>query len=319
MHHLTRAATLCFVLALLAWQQAPVQAEPKEGDWKSGWNTWATVKKGDWAEYAMEGGIKVRYEAVKVDGKKVTYKHATYAKGELTSEKELTKSWESIKLQSKLPYGKDVVIAWSVQDLELSGVPLKCDVAEWTIGEASSAIYFCKDVPCGGVVKTVTNGRDIVWLCGFFKEGGTEVKADPVKEVVSQMPRFYANSGNYLVVKLSGTGRDETYQRRTVSDAAETSAKLTVVVCDKEGTPDAKAKSSESELTKEAWDKDYGKPSEKGVKLTVGAGEYVCDVYKTNADGREVTEWVSDGAMLKKVIKTKTGETVLEAIQLEMK
>ncbi|MCZ7605001.1 MAG: hypothetical protein M5U25_02800 [Planctomycetota bacterium] len=320
MHHLTRAAALCFVLALLAWHQAPVSAEAKEGEWAKGWNTWATAQKGDWAEYSMEGGNKVRWDVVKVDGKNVTYKRSTFAKDQLTSEQELTKAWNSIKLQSKLPYGKDATnTKWSQQDLVLSGVTLKCDVADWAIGEAASSIYFCKDVPCGGVVKTTTNGKDVVWLSAFQKAGAGEVKSDPQPEVKSQMPRFYAAADNHMVLKISGTGRDTKYQRRTVTSAGETSAKVSIVACDETGTPDAKAVASESELTKESWDKDYGKPAETGVKLKTEAGEFTCDVYKTSDKGKEVTEWISEGAMVKKLIKTGSSETVLEAVKLEMK
>lgn len=320
MHHLTRAAALCLLLALLAWQQSPVSAEAKEGEWAKGWNTWATAQKGDWAEYSMDGGIKVRWEVLKVDGKNITYKRSTYAKDKLTSEQEQTKAWNAIKLQSRLPYGKDATnTKWSEQTMTLSGVELKCDVADWAIGESASAVYFCKDVPCGGVVKTTTNGKDSVWLSAFQKAGAGEVKSDPVPEVESQMPRFYAATGNHIIIKISGTGRDVKFQRRTVTSTAETSAKVSVVACDETGTPDAKAVAGESEITKESWDKDYGKPSEAGVKLKTEAGEFTCDVYKTSDKGKETTEWISEGAMVKKLIKTGSSETVLEAVKLEMK
>jgi hypothetical protein len=75
------------------------------------------------------------------------------------------------------------------------------------------------------------------------------------------------------------------------------------------------------EQTKADWDKKYGKPSETGVTIKVAAGEFKCDVFKQTDEktGKVVTEWISEGAPVKKVIKTKTAETTLELIKIEWK
>ena len=322
MRHLLRASALLCVLVLLAWQQAsPVNAEAKEGEWAKGWNTWKTAEKGDWVEYSIGGFVKVRQEVKKADNGKITYEHATFdGKGKETSRKELTKDWASIKMQGKLPYKKENQVEWKEETLDLEGVKLKCDVAEWALGGVVAQIYYCKDVPCGGIVKTTSGGKDSVWLTGFHTSKSGEVKEDPDKTATkSQLPRFWGTVGNRAVLKISGTGRDESYQSRKITIVEETSSKYDIVSCSKEGIPLPDAKSIEREQTKADWDKDYGTPDETGVTITVGAGEFKCDVYKEKdeSSGKETTEWVSEGAPVKKLIKTRTSETVLELVKIE--
>lgn len=324
MHNLLRVSTLLCVIALLAWQQTPVSADAKEGEWAKGWNTWKSANKGDWAEYSIGGMAKIRQEVIKAEGGEITYEHSTFdAKGTETSKKELTKDWASIKLQGKLPYKKENIVVWKEATLVLEGVTLECDLAEWVLGGTQTQIYFCKAVPCGGIVKTTTGGTDSVWLTGFHTEKSGEIKTgDGTAEATkSELPRFWATTGNMAVLKISGTGRDDAYQRREIVSVAETSSKYSIVACDKDGAIDEKATPVEREQTKEAWDTDYGKPSETGVTLKVAAGEFKCDVFKVTDEksGKVTTEWISEGAPVKKVIKTKTSETVLELAKIEWK
>ena len=324
MHHFTRATALCALLALFAWQQNPIQAEPKDGDWATNWNTWKDAERGDWAEYSLGNGITYKDEVLKVSGGNITYSHTTFSKGVQTSQQEKTRDWVSIKLQIRMPYGKEKSVEWTEEVMMLGDVELNCDKAKWTIGAATTEAYFCKDVPCGGVVKQITNGKDVVWLSAYHSEkkgSGKTDKPDPVADIKTDMPRFYAAPNNQVILKITGTGRDASYQLRTVTTVEEKSAKWTSVACSEDGQPNEGAKTIDNNLTKEDWDKDYAKPSEKNVKLNIGGTDYVCDVFKSKDDklGREITEWVSEGAPLKKVIKSKTGETVLEATKVVMK
>ena len=114
---------------------------------------------------------------------------------------------------------------------------------------------------------------------------------------------------------------DENSKLRKVVAAEEKSAKWSAVACNEEGVPNEGAKAVEKTTEKDTWDTDYAKPSETAVKLTVAAGDYVCDVFKSKDEktGTETTEWISEGALVKLVKKTKSGEPVLEAIQIVMK
>jgi hypothetical protein len=318
-NHVFRIAALMIALGLIA--QAPAQADSDtEGDWAGGWTSWKKAVKGDWAEYSSGAGT-TRWEVLKESGGEVTYLWQTFDKqGKETQKKEKTSGWASIKLTVKLPY--NIKVDWSEEELDLSGTKLACDVAKYKSGETSSVVYYCKDVPCGGFVKSVLNGKDGVWLSAFHTEKSGDVKQDPPREEpksVSKLPRFYAAPDNSALIKITGTGRDATYQLRQVIDVAETSSRYTAVTCDEAGTPIADAKPIEREQKKEDWDKVYAKPSESGVKLTVAAGEFVCDVFKTTVDGKETSEWISEGAPIKKVIKSGETETVMEAVKITMK
>lgn len=324
MQHFIRASALVFAIALFA-MHGTVSADAKEGDWKGGWNTWKTAQAGDWIQYSITGIAGAKQEVSEVKGENITYTHKTLDKnGEETSSKEFTKHWSKIKLQGKLPYG-DIDVTWTTAELEFGNEKLACDVAQWSFGKGEDAhmqqIYYCKDVPCGGIVKTTSNGKDIVWMTGYGK-GGKDVKGAAGVEpeaAKSKLPRWFATVDNTAVVKISGTGRDASYQLRTVTKVDEEMTTWTSVACDAKGTPDASAKTNEQEQTKEGWDKDYASPSETGVKLKVEAGEFVCDVYKSTTGGREITEWISEGLSVKKVINSSGKETVVELVSFTMK
>ncbi|MBZ0135814.1 MAG: hypothetical protein K8I27_05535 [Planctomycetes bacterium] len=327
MQHIIRAMALIFVVAIFAMHSSTVSAEPKEGDWASGWNTWKDSTVGDWIEYSISGVAGIRQDVTAVKGDDITYTHKMLDKvGEVTNSKEYTKAWNKIKMQSKLPYGDAMEVTWTEVVVDFGAEKLNCDLAEWDQGKGNDAaktqVYFCKNVSCGGIVKVATNGKDIVWMTGFAK-AGAKVEGDPTTgqaPVKSKLPRFFASVDNKAVVKISGAGRDDMYQLRTVTDVAEEITKWTAVVCDSEGAADPKARLLEFEQTKEAWDKDYGKPAETGVTLKLDAGEFVCDVFKSTAeDGREITEWVSEGLSVKKIVKAKGKETTIEVVSYTMK
>ena len=324
MQYFIRATALLFVVALFAIHDTTVHAAPEEGDWASGWNTWKTAAEGDWIQYSISGIVGSRQEVTKVAGDNVTYTHKTLDKdGNVTSSNEFTRRWDKIKVQSKLPYGDDMLVTWTEVEVEIGGKKVTCDVASWNQGKGADAaateVYYSKDVPCGGIVKTVTNGNAIAWVTAFKKAGGDAIKEGPKEEVKSELPRFFATVDNKAVVKVSAAGRDDSYQLRTVTSVAETSSKWTVIACDKEGTPDSKGRLLDFEQTKEAWDEDYGKPAETGVTVKVEAGEFVCDLFKSSASGREISEWISEGLSVKKVIKAGGKETTIELVSYTMK
>ena len=315
MNRIFRIAALLLALGLIA--HSPAQADAEEGDWAGGWTSWKTAAKGDWAEYSSGAGI-TRWEVLKESGGEITYLWQTFNKeGKETQKKEKTALWSGIKLTVKLPH--NIKVDWTEETLTLSGVDLVCDVASYVSGETSSVVYYCKDVPCGGFVKSVLNGKETIWLSAFHTEKSGDVKQDPKPETKSRLPRFYAALDNSAIIKITATGKDESYQLRQVVDVAETVTKYTATTCDDKGTPVADAKPLDREQSKEAWDKAYAKPSETGVKVTVVAGEFVCDVFKTTDGTKETTEWVSEGAPIKKVIKSGASETVMEAVKITMK
>ena len=316
MHFAMRMALAAMVVALLAHTSGSAQA--KEGDWASGWNTWKDSEKGDWVEYSMELGNKVRFEVTGTGDGKVSYKHIIYdAKGVEVSNKQISdKDWKSIRLQSSLPRG-NTVVTWSKSEVAMGTLKFECDVASWSMGGTSTSVYYSKSIPCGGIVKTQTNAKDVVWLSAFNSKKLGEAKGDAPKKVESKLPKFWASEGNYVVLKVSLPGKPETYQRREVTSVAEESSKWTVAMCEADGT--AKGSPKEMEQTKADWDTKYATPKEKGKKVKVGEIEVECDVFETVSGSRTTTEWVHQGAVVKTVVKDGDKETVLLAVILEIK
>lgn len=318
MHHLIRASALLFALALLAWQSPQVDAEPKEGDWKSGWNTWAKAVEGDWAEYAMDGGFGIKQEVVKVSGDNVTYLHKTLMKGKETSSRERTRDWKSIKLQGRLPHGRENQVQWKDAEVELDGETLTCTVASWAIGEASTEIWYSKQVPCGGIVKTVTNGKDSVWLTKF-KSSMKDDNGDEDKAVESELPSFYATKGNYAVYQVTDRGRNS-FVRHEITAVEKESSTWTSVKCNKAGDPELGEEPEEHKLTKKDWDAKYTEPKSTGQELETEAGDFECDVFEhTDDEGVKTTEYVVDGLVVMKVVKGERGSETWLLVKHEMK
>jgi hypothetical protein len=316
-----RFTALLIALALIAY--SPVSADKDtEGDWAGGWTTWKTAAKGDWAEYSSgSSGNKVRWEVLDAKGGKVKYSRKTFNdKGVEVMGEEKEKDWTGIKLTYKLPY--NVKIDWTEEELDLSGTKLKCNVATYKSGETMNALYYCKDVPCGGFVQIMLNGKATNWLSSFQKAGGEAVKEtprEPEPEVKSELPRFYATPGNSMLFKITVPGTDARYKLREVLSVTVTETAYFEIQCDENGTPLETAKRMDAKLTKADWDKLYAKPSSTGAKLKVGEEEYLCDVFKTKEGTKEITEWISEGAPIKKTTKDGEKETVVEAIKITMK
>lgn len=306
MRNVIRTTGLMGVLALLAWAHTTVSAAPKEGDFSSGWNTWEKAEKGEWAEYAIgDGGASIRQEVIRVNGGKITYVHKSFMKGKETSSKERTRAWKDIKVQGKLPYGKEDTVKWEEGEVELAGKTIKCTVAKWTIGERATEIWYSESVPCGGIVKTTTNGADIVWLTDYKSNSDDE-----------GLPKFYAAKGNHAVYKIT-KGEETRYEKREVTEVLDDSAKWTSLACDKTGKGLADAKPAKHEMRQSEWDKLYAKPDKTDIELTTDAGTLVCDKYeRANEAGETVTEWYREGLLVKKEV---TGGETCELIKYEMK
>lgn len=318
-----KVAMLAFAgMAALLVSHTTVDAQVKDGDFSTKWNTWKTTQKGDWVEYMLSGGIRVRVEATDVKGESITYVRTTFdAEGKQTGSNELTRKWEAIPPQVRLPHR--VEVTWRDDEATVGDVKVKCRVASWTIEgieTSTNEAWYSVEVPCGGVVKQTMNGKNSVWLHGFksaAKAAGGEAAPEP--EVKTSMPRFFAKVGNLAVYKITVPNRPEMYQRRVVTDVKETTAKYEHVTCDAKGVALEGQEPKTADESLENWQKTYKDPTEKGVKIKVTAGEYTCDVYESTAAGGQNKTWVSDGVIVK--LESKRGEAllVLELVKLELK
>jgi hypothetical protein len=259
-------------------------------------------------------------------GPKITYKFENLdSAGNTTLSKQYTKDWKDIKLNGKLPYKLEV--KWDTAEYEVGGVTVDCDTASWVQSDGTTqAVWYSKDVACGGVVKQTTNGKDMVWLTGFkSKDSGLDTgkagageRPDTPDAAKASLPKFFRTVGNTARYK-AGIGSVVTWQQHTVKEVKDDKATYTVQFCSESGSALPGRAPREMTITGEEWGKDREKPAETGVKLKAGDEEYTCDVYKYTRDTTEVQEWVSDGALIKRVETTGDTTKTLELVKLEMK
>jgi len=317
-------AALC--LLTLPAALSPVAAQDKEGDFPK-WNTWKTSAKGDWVEYTLSLGPKVRFEVLDAPaGGKIKYSHKMLdASGKETSAKELEKDWNAIRLQATPSPRAEVT--WRDGELETCGQKLKCRVASWKVERIVDEIWYSVDVPCGGVVKQTSGGSDTVSLTGFktAKITGT-VKPEngdkPATDV--KMPRFFAKVGNAAVYKVT-TPAATIYQRREITSVEGDTATYDQAGCDAKGVVADDAKHIEGKQTKAKWDEDFAEAAEKDVKVKVGAGEFVCQKFVKESTSMTTTTWINDGVVVKLHVKRDMGagkpsvETTMELEILTLK
>ena len=119
---------------------------------------WASAKEGDMVEFKthmkmpkMEMDTGMRWTVKSNDGKEVVYKMETMDKnGKVTYTKEDTKM--ALELNEKY---KEMQSKWKktgTDSISVDGNDVSCDVWEGPTGKA----WRSKDVPCGGLVKSVT-------------------------------------------------------------------------------------------------------------------------------------------------------------------
>ena len=211
-----------------------------------------------------------------------------------------------------------LLVKWSKQSYETGDIKIECDVYKYKKqgGGTSGEIWFCKDVPCGGIVKSIAGGLKAFSLTGFKSgESGDGGKASA--KVVSELPKFYAKKGNFIVVKITREGAEATYKKREIVGVQNKESTLKVFSnVNADGSSKATSKDSESSMTKKQYDKSYSKPDEENVKVKVEAGEFKCSMFKKKYTKKTITTWMNEGIPIKETIESGGKETVLEVVKI---
>ncbi|MBK9973172.1 MAG: hypothetical protein IPP14_00080 [Planctomycetes bacterium] len=317
MRRYSLVATATLALLALASSLSPVSAEAAEGDFKEGWNTWKIAQKGDWVEYSMDMGNKVKDEVIEIgEDKKIKYAHTMFSKeGKEQSRKEFTKEWNGIRLMGT-PSPK-AQVTWRDDEHKIGAVTLKCKVAQWTVESKKNEIWYSAGVPCGGIVKQFSDGKDTVWVSSF-KSSKASASDTGKAAGTTNMPRFFAKVGNVAIYKVTSSGKADLYLKREVTAVDADESKYTQALCDAEGTVAEGAKVSEQTQTKAKWDQDYATAKEKDVKIKVTAGEYTCEKFVSELAGTTITSWISDGLLVKLTTKKGEAESSMELQKLEL-
>ncbi|MBE7492851.1 MAG: hypothetical protein HS108_14005 [Planctomycetes bacterium] len=306
-------------LLLLALSAVVCAQEPKEGDFPK-WNTWKVAAKGDWVEYTLSLGPKVRFEVLEEPKNgKVKYSRKMFdADGKETGTAEQELAWNQIRLQATPSPRAEVT--WRDDTTELCGHKLKCRVASWRVDKIVDEIWYCVDVPCGGVVKQTSSGADTVVLTGVNSKKLSGTGAAPKQTV--NLPKFLAKVGNSAIYKITGAAGTQ-WQKREVAAIQGENVTLEQTPCDAEGVVAADAKVSTLQVNGTRWIEDQGEEKGRDIKLTVPAGEYVCTMHVKEGTNMTTTAWVSDGVLIKLHVKRdqggKTVETTMELAKLSLK
>lgn len=330
MHHLSRASAVC-LLALLFVAFAAAQ-EPKEGDFPS-WNTWKIACKGDWVEYAIgDKGVKsagVKYEILDVVEGVIKYTRTTFDdKGKETLSQPQNRVWNKVRLWFTPPTNQKV--EWRDDTCEIVGVKLKCRVASWKVpkdaaeggGDLVTEYWYSAELPCGGIVKVVSDNVASVWVTGFAFNGKSNRGEDGKPLTATDpMPKFFATAGNVAVYKLMQGGQVVSFQKRTVISADADTSKYQVVRCEADGASIAGAAPLDREQTRKEWHNRYAKTvEEKDQKVKVDAGTFTCNQYRETDMGTTTDTWIGDGVIVRMVSKDPKGvETTLELVKLTLK
>ncbi|MCC6466080.1 MAG: hypothetical protein IT463_12140 [Planctomycetes bacterium] len=315
---LSAAAVL---LALLAWH-APASAEPVKGDFKTSWNTWQTSQKGDWVEMDV-GGIIKKVEVLETgnDGK-VKYRETITAPGQAPVPREYTRHWSQIRFQVP-PENGSTKVTWEEAECELAGTKLKCIIATATTGTEADGVtagyWYSADVPCGGLIKTTTNGEVAVAVTAFHTAartaGGEEKKAEPA---AAKLSLFFGTVGNFAVYKVT-IGDKVSHQRREVIAVENGKARHSAVACDETGKPVDDAKATEAEETETSATTNYGEITDKAAKVKVTAGEFTCEKRTLEKNGDTITAWLYEGMLVRLERTTKAGSATLELVKFQLK
>lgn len=140
-------------------------------------NAWKTAKIGDWVEYksvadmgAMKMESTMKMEVVKKDEKSVTLKNEMAASGQKMPPQEMTIPFDAPEGQPQMPPGaKMEKVGEGDEKLTIAGKEYACHYVKNKIVmtmeipnmpkqemEQVATIWTCKDVPCGGMVRTMT-------------------------------------------------------------------------------------------------------------------------------------------------------------------
>lgn len=163
------AVALCLAAMLV---NPTVAQDAPGGTFKDGWNTWSDTKVGDYVQYRLAAGLTVTYElkAIAADGT-LTIEIANFsAEGGELSRREIQRTADKAPVQAKAP-GAEIAAQWGTTEYEMADIKLPCETVTWTGDKITGSTWFSRGVPCGGVVKSGTDGADTVWLVGFVKNG----------------------------------------------------------------------------------------------------------------------------------------------------
>jgi phage tail tube protein FII len=322
-------ALMCGFIGLLSSTQSPAFAEedkPQETakelarDWAGGWNTWLEAKEGDWAEYTMMAGQRVRFEIKKVTQSRITYQHTMIdTEGKETLSREMNREPKALRPLGRLPHQLDV--DWSKGQVKMGSLEIDCQIASWISGSTSQAVWYSSLVPCGGMVRQVLDGRVTVWLSAFYTEATGEVQAKEVdtgEQARSDLPEFFQSVGNSYIHRISTGGPEFRYMRRMVSEVQSDRSVLLMYACDEDGAQ-VNPRADELVQTAEDWARDFSEPVQKDVTVKVPAGEFKTNVFKKTEANREITYWMSEaGVIIKQVTKAGERETTFEAIRIDI-
>ncbi|MCA8947028.1 MAG: hypothetical protein KDB29_12425, partial [Planctomycetes bacterium] len=175
MTHCARLLQAVVVLSLIALTSfngvAQDVPEPAGVDFKAGGNTWADSKVGDFVEYTLGPGPRVKFSVTAVsETGDITFDHIIFNdKGEEVANNSRTRAPAKAPMQGRVP--DSIPVTWGAAEYSVGDITLSCTTATWAKEGSTGAIWFCKDLPCGGIVKTSTDGEDSVWLTSFSRDG----------------------------------------------------------------------------------------------------------------------------------------------------
>lgn len=323
MRKLAMAVMGCAVLLASVNSTVSAAGKPTGTEFSDGWNTFATAKVGDWAEYVITADTSRRVEVTAVNGDKITVTETLTLNGKAQAPKERKPAdWWSVKMPAMIP--TNFTPEWETKELTYGGVKLKCSVATWMNQSLKNEIWFSKDVRCGGYVKMVMGGNTGVWLKNYGdagkKEGYLSKVDNPDAGKGPSLPGFYTTAGNVAVHKTT-KAQAESFSRRESEGYDGKTATFSDTPCDKDGKALPDAKPVSSTITAEIWANRYAKPKATGERIKAAGGEQICSLYEFEEGGNSVKEWVTaEGVLVKSEIKDKDGVmTTIELVSIRFR
>jgi hypothetical protein len=150
-------------------------------DFKTGQNTWTVSKAGDWVEYRTGTDTSARFAITAIaENGDISYDHSVFKAGKLTFKNNRTDKPADALVQGRVP--TTLAVTWGTGEYVIGDANLSCETASWAQPGAMNGIWFCKDVPCGGVVKTLAESKDTIWLTAYSVGGKERRLAAPEPE-----------------------------------------------------------------------------------------------------------------------------------------
>lgn len=151
------------VLVLTGLTSIATHGQDPAMDFKTGGNTWAESKVGDWVEYRTGPETAARFAITAIaENGDITYEHTFFSGGKQGAQATLTKTPTEAPVQARVPAEGEV--KWGSAEYVIGDSKLVCETASWTLPGGTSEVWFCRTLPCGGVVRTRNDGKDVIWL-----------------------------------------------------------------------------------------------------------------------------------------------------------